>query len=147
MYFLCGGGLRGEAVKLINKFMRSQCLIQETNTSQMYLMMLKIWALLGKTNINQPSSMLYVISQAMASGKISQIPQELLFHSLPLCTKSPHCSFLFHARSFLWEYILCASFPAFAKLKCLRKPIFLGLRRQGNKTRMVHEGVIDNRRS
>lgn len=110
LFFLEGGIVRdvggsGRGSCKIDKSVGNQCLMQ-TNAYHMHLMMLEMWAPLGESNIHQPSSMLYVTSQAMTSGKISQILQELCFHSFSLCSTSSHCSVLSHATSFLSEYIL-----------------------------------------
>lgn len=89
----------------IDKPVRSQHLTQETSVVQTYLMMLDMWVLLGNSNSDQPSSLLYIMSQALTSGKISQIPHS--FPHLPIYSVLFQ-SFLFHFTSFLFEYILGA---------------------------------------
>lgn len=50
----------------------------------------EMWCLLGKSNTYQPSSMLYIVSQAMMSGKISDSSEA----SLSLSYTSFHLFFL-----------------------------------------------------
>lgn len=76
----------------------------------MYLIMLETWYLLGKSITCQPSSMLYIVSQAMMPGKISDSSEAFLL----LSYTSFHLSFLPvlpfpFCFIFLLEYILHVS--------------------------------------
>lgn len=73
-------------------------------------MMLERWVLLGHSDNHQTSS-LYYMSQALTSGKISQIPHELLFHSFPLCSISSHLFCPFPVLSSPFHFIIIRVSP------------------------------------